>query len=263
MDHHAMPGMAAAPSSPETPAEAPPPPAPADHAADRYYDPAAMAAARRTLRREHGGERYAKVTANLAEYQARDGGAYRWNGEAWYGGDIDRLVVKSEGEGARRGGLEAAEVQAMWSRALTPTFDLQLGLRQDFAPGPARTYGAVALQGVTPYWIEVEGALFVSSQGDLLARLEAAYDLRLTQRLVLQPRAELNFAAQDVAATRTGSGLADGAFGLRLRYEVTRRFAPYVGLSHERRFGRTAALHRMDGEGGDATAVVAGVAGWF
>ncbi|MEO6338752.1 MAG: copper resistance protein B, partial [Caulobacteraceae bacterium] len=119
-------------AEPEIPVTPGPPP-PTDHLADRFYDPASMATARALLAEEHGGSVHSKAMANLLEYQARSGGdGYRWDGEAWYGGDIHRFVAKSEGEGDVRHGLERAEVQALYSRALGPYFDLQAGVRQDF-----------------------------------------------------------------------------------------------------------------------------------
>lgn len=187
-------GTAAAPamSEPEIPA-GPPPPPPRDHAADRFFDPAAMAAARATLRQEHGGMSLSQVMANLFEYQARarGGDGYRWDGQAWFGGDIDRFVLKSEGEGGRRGGLGSAEVQALYSHAIGPYFNVEGGVRQDFSPR-ARTYATLGVEGLAPYWVDVTGALFLSTQGEVLGRAEATYDLRLSQRLILQPRVELN-----------------------------------------------------------------------
>lgn len=258
-----MPGMkgAAAPAEPEIPDTPPPPPAP-DHAADRYYDPAAMAAARAQLREEHGGATLSMFMANLAEHQARHGGGYRWEGEGRLGGDINRFVVKSEGEGSRRGGLDAAEVQGLYAHAIGPYFDLQAGVRQDFAPR-ARTYATIGFEGLAPYWFDVTGALFLSTQGELLARVESTYDLRLSQRLILQPRAELNFAAQDTVETRTGSGLSNAELGLRLRYEITREFAPYVGVSWDRKLGRTATFARQRGDDVGGASFVTGIRAFF
>ena len=256
-DMAAMPGMAA----PDIP-KSPPPPPPADYAADRVFGQDAMNAARDTLRREHGGAVVSQVMARLAEYRAQGGGGYRWDGEAWFGGDINRFVLKSEGEGARRDGLEAAELQALYSRAVGPYFDLQAGVRQDFKP-KSRTYATVGFEGVAPYWFDVEGALFLSNKGELLGRLEGSYDLRLNQRFILQPRAELSFSAQDIPETRTGSGLSNAELGLRLRYEIRREFAPYIGISYERKFGGTADYSRAAGDGADNTSFVVGVRAWF
>ena len=258
-DMSAMPGM----NEPEIP-NGPPPPPPTDHAADRFFDPAAMAASRALLRQEHGGLNLSKVMANIAEYQARSrgGDGYRWDGQAWFGGDINRFVLKSEGEGSRRDGLDSAEMQALYSHAIGPYFNVQGGVRQDFSPH-ARTYATVGVEGLAPYWFDVGGALFLSTQGELLGRAEATYDLRLSQRLILQPRVELNLAAQDTRETRTGAGLSNAELGLRLRYEVTREFAPYIGVSYDRKFSKTASYARALGEDPEATSLVVGVHAWF
>lgn len=239
-----------------------PPPAPTEHAADAFYDPARMAAARALLSEEHGGARYSMVMSNLAEYQARRGGdGYRWEGAAFWGGDTNRFVLKSEGEGSFKDGVDAAEVQGLYSRAIGRYFDLQAGVRQDFPKN--RTYLTIGTEGLMPYWFDVSAAAFLSTKGEVLGRIEGTYDLRLTQRFVLQPRAELNFAAQDTAETRTGSGLSNAELGLRLRYEIRREFAPYIGVSVDRRFGRTADYARTAGEDVRSTAVVVGLRAWF
>jgi copper resistance protein B len=217
-----------------------------------------MADARRGLHREHGGATYYQVLFNLAEYQARKGpDGYRWDGEAWIGGDINRFVLKSEGSGTFGGKLESAEVQALYGRALDPYWNLQGGIRQDLGPGPRRTYAALGVEGIAPYWLALEAALFLSTKGDLLGRVEGSYDQRISQDLVVQPRAELNLAAQDVPEKGIGAGLSDIELGLRLRYERSREFAPYLGISWERKLGDTA-----DEETGGVS-VVAGIRSWF
>ena len=197
---------------------APAPAAPEANDADRIWGRAAMAPARDVLRREHGGMSFSQLMINLAEVQVSKGPErFRWDGEFWYGGDIDRLTIKSEGEGAVRGTAEG-ELQALYSRAIGPYFNVQAGVRRDFAPGADRTYASVGLEGLAPYWFDVEGALFLSDKGDLLARFEGYYDQRITQRLVLQPRLELNLAAQDMPSRGIGAGLVEAEAGLRLRY---------------------------------------------
>ena len=121
----------------------------------------------------------------------------------------------------------------------------------------------LGFEGLAPYWFEVEGAVFVSDRGDVRGRLEGYYDHRITQRLILQPRAELKFAAQDVPENRIGSGLSNAELGLRLRYEIRREFAPYVGVSWDRRFGDTARYARADGDRATSKSIVAGVRVWF
>ena len=143
--------------------------------------------------------------------------------------DLNRIVVKSEGEGRRASGVEAAEAQLLYSRAVGPYFDLQAGVRQDLQSGPRRTYATLGFEGLVPYWFETTGSLFLSDQGDLLGRLEGALDLRLTQRWILQPRGEVNLAAQHIPKLGVGSSVSNVELGLRLRYEIRREFAPYVG----------------------------------
>lgn len=240
----------------------PPPSVPADFAADRVFDPAVMARARAQLQTEHGGSVLSKIMVSLGELQIRGGeNGYRWEGEAWVGGDINRFVVKTEGEGA--GELESAEVQALYSRAVSPYFDLQAGIRQDLQAGPKRTYATVGFEGIAPYWFETSGALFLSNKGELLARLEGSYDLRLTQRWILQPRVEANVTGQDIPELELGSGVSSIELGLRLRYEIKREFAPYVGVSFDRKFGRTADYARIAGKEVEATSFVIGVRAWF
>ncbi len=243
---------------------APAPAPPTDHYADRSFSQADMAAARRQLKREHGGSIHSMVMFNLAEFQARKGGdGFRWDGEGWYGGDINRAVVKTEGEGGFRSGVDTAEVQLLYNRALDPYWNLQGGVRYDFRPNPSRTYATIGITGLAPYWFEVEGALFLSNKGDVLARAEGYYDQRITQRLILQPRVELNFSAQDVPENRLGSGLTNAELGLRLRYEIKREFAPYIGVSFDRKVGDTARFARADGDRASATSLVLGVRTWF
>ena len=237
---------------------------PTDRAADRYFGAEAMAAAKTALQREHGGQKLSMIQFDLAELQVRNGrDGYRWDGEGWFGGDIDRLVIKSEGRGDIGGRLDEAEVQALYSRAIGPYFNLQAGVRQDIRPQPARTYATVGIEGLAPYWFEVAGSLYLSDKGDVLARAEGYYDQRITQRLILQPRVELNFAAQDVRDNGIGVGLSDAELGLRLRYEIKREFAPYVGISYDAKVGRTARFARAEGERAHATSLVFGLRTWF
>ncbi|WP_298671590.1 copper resistance protein B [uncultured Sphingomonas sp.] len=267
-DMAGMPGMtmpAMAQGGTALPAgNAPAPPPPTDHYADRYFPATDMSRARMAMMHEQGGQALYQVMFNLAEYQARRGrDGYRWDGEAFVGGDINRLWLKSEGAGVLRDGVESAEIQALYSRAIGPYFNLQAGVRHDFQPRPTRTYATVGFEGLAPYMFEVEGALFLSNKGEVLGRLEGYYDQRLTQRLILQPRVEFNLSAQDVPELRLGSGLTDAELGLRLRYEVSRQFAPYIGVSYEAKTGRTADFARADGKDPATTSFVAGVRFWF
>ncbi len=265
-----MPAMPAVKPADETAKAVPPPEAgndiapdaPGDFAADGFYSKTEMDVARATLRNEHGGVIVSKFMVNELEYsRARGEDGYRWNAEAWLGGDINRFVFKTEGEGAEQ--LDDAEIQALYSRAIGPYANLQAGVRYDIEPNPSRAYLALGLDALAPYWFEVEGAVFVGERGDILARVEGRYDLLLTQRLALQPRAELNFATKGDAARGRGDGLTDADIGLRLRYEVRREFAPYIGLSWHRRFGETADLARAAGERVEATSFIVGLRAWY
>jgi len=254
-------GAAAAAGTDLPAGDAPPPAPPTDRAAARFYDPATMAAADRRMRAEHGGMTFGQVMFDLAEVQVRDGrDGLRWDGEGWYGGDRDRFVVKSEGDG-RVDRIDRAEVQALYSRAIGPYTDVQGGLRQDLGAGARRTYATVGVEGLAPYWFQYEGALFLSDRGDLLGRVQGYYDQRITQRLILQPRVELNVAAQDVPASGIAAGLSEAELGLRLRYEIRRELAPYVGVNWEHR--------RRIAQGGDGdadsngAALVVGLRSWF
>lgn len=241
----------------------PPPPVPLDHPADLYFPPDRMAAARRDMVHMHHFSTTV-LRLDMLEYRlagGRDG--YAWSGEIWTGDDYDRLVLASEGEGTFGEAPEQVELQAKWRHALDPYFNLELGIRQDFRPDPDRTYALIGVHGHAPYWIEVEGQLFVSNKGDVHARLEASHDWRFTQRVILQPAAEANFAFQNVPALDTGSGLATIELGARLRYEFQPGFGPYVGVHWEQKLGRTADLARLGGESASGVAVVFGIRSWF
>lgn len=240
------------------------PAVPTDHAADAFYDTAEMAAARAAMLKESGGMTYSQLMLDRLEYRAQKGSdLYAWEGEGWIGGDINRLAIKTEGEGEIGGPLERAELQALYSRAIDPWFNLEAGVRQDFRPTPQRTYAVVGIDGLAPYWFEVGAQAFLSSKGDAHLRLEGSYDQRLTQRLILQPAVEVNIAAQDVPELGIGSGLSDIELGLRLRYEFAREFAPYIGVNWERKLGQTADYARADGEQASETSLVMGIRFWF
>ncbi len=247
---------------PQASTDAPAPPT--DFAADRIFGADVMAASRDLLRREHGAHVLAKVMVNRAEYAAvRGEDGYHWEGEAWFGGDINRAVLKTEGEGVIDGSVESAEVQALYSRAIGPYFDLQAGLRHDLTPNPSRSYAVLGLEGLAPYWFEIEAAAFLSDRGDVTARLEASYDQLITQRLIVEPSVELNLSAQNIPAMGVGSGLSGIETGLRLRYEIRREFAPYVGVSYARKIGNTADFARASGGHVGETAFVIGIRTWF
>lgn len=213
---------------------------------------------------EHGGQLYGQVLVEQLEYRFQDGkDVMAWDAQAWYGGDYEKIRLKTEGAFKPGDGVEDAEVQLLYSRLVSYYWDVQAGLRHDFRPEPSRSYGVIGLQGLAPGFFEIDLNGFVSERGDLSARLKAEYDLLITQRLVLQPKAEFNLAAQDVPELGIAQGLNDLELGLRLRYEVTREFAPYLGVTWHRKLGETASFARQDGEDVDEFAVLAGVRFWF
>lgn len=189
--------------------------------------------------------------------------SYVWDMQGWYGGDYKRLWIKTEGEGEQGESPENAELQALYSRRFAPFWDWQLGVRHDFEPRPDRTHLVLGLQGVVPYEFEWDSALFLSNEGDLTARLEVEYDLRITQRLIIQPRLELNAAASDIPELDLGSGVNNSELGLRLRYEISRELAPYIGVAWEQRYGDTKDFARQAGEPASVTSFVVGIHGWF
>lgn len=199
---------------------------------------------------------------NQLEWQGGDGNAQSWDIKGWVGGDIDRLWLRSEGERSA-GRTESAEVQALWGHAISPWWDLVGGVRQDFKPGDSQTWAAFGLQGMALYNFEAEATLFVGQSGHTAARLEGDYDILLTNRLILQPTAELNFYAQNDPQRGIGSGLSESELGLRLRYEIRREFAPYVGVSWNRAYGQTAQYARDEDEDIHQLRWVVGVRLWF
>jgi len=250
------------------PPVAPPPPEALkgpENAADTVWGPAAMEPSRAfLLTKEHGGGTAARFLIDRAETRVRDGrDGYLLDVQAWYGGDIDKLWLKSEVEGQWGKKLEHAEAQALWSHAIGPWFDLQAGVRYDPQPGPNRTHLVLGVEGLAPYWWEVEGAVFLSNKGDVTARAEGEYDLRITQKLILQPRAEVDLSLQDVPELAIGSGLTSASLGLRLRYQISPLVAPYVGIEYERAFGDTRDFHRAEGDDPGGFNLLAGVRLWF
>lgn len=247
----------------QSPGSAEPPPIAHDRPADRYYDPAQMAEAEAMAMGAHGSASYTQVLFDLAEYQVRDGkNGYRWEAEAWTG-DLNRAVLRGKGEGTFGEGLEHAEFQLLYSHALDPWWNLQAGVRQDLGSKPDRTHAVIGIEGLAPYFFHVTAAAFLSQKGDATARLEASYDQRLSQRLILQPRVEFDLSAQDIPELRIGSGLTQAELGLRLRYEISREFAPYVGVNWTWKAGKTADYARIEGRDTIDHAVVAGVRFWF
>lgn len=264
MDQNAQGGTSAATAAPEM--ETPPPPEAGSgppRAADAIWGAAAMAASRRDLQQSHGDFPVFWFQGDRLETQLRKGrDAYLWDVQGYYGGPTQRLWFKSEGEGRFGDRAEDAEFQALYSRAIAPFWDLQAGIRQDVA-GPATTHAVIGIQGLAPYRFEVDAALFLSHRGDVTARIEAELDQRVAQRLILQPRIELNLAAQDIARLGVGAGIDKVEVGVRLRYEFAREFAPYFGVEQGWRLGRSADFARAAGDDPCVTNYVVGIRFWF
>ncbi len=202
--------------------------------------------------------------ADEFEYRVNDGAdTFYWEAQGWLGGDTNKAWLKTRGEQVIDGALEQAEVQLLYSRNVADFWDFQVGVRHDFEPQPNRTFGAIGFHGLAPYFFEVDTAMFVSEKGEVSFRLEGEYELLLTQRLILQPKFETNLAVQEVRERGIGSGFNDVELGLRLRYEITRKFAPYIGVSWEKALGQTADFVRDEGEDTSVLGFVGGIRFWF
>ena len=182
--------------------------------------------------------------------------------QGWLGKDLQKLWFKTDVERVD-GETEEAELQALYSQAIAPYWDVQVGMRQDFQPTPSRTWAVIGLQGLAPYFFEIDTALFIGESGRTALRLEAEYELLFTQRLILTPEIEVNIYGQNDADIGIGSGLSDIEAGLRLRYEIRREFAPYIGVNWNKSFGDTADFARSAGEETDDLQWVIGVRVWF
>lgn len=267
LDPHAGHDMSAMPADDSGASEvgdASAPAPPEDHAADAVFGAEIMARSRKELAHEVGGMGYSLVMLDLAEVGFQKGSeTYRFEGEAFTGGNINRFGLKFEGEGAFGQRIDDLELQALYSRAIAPYWNLQAGVRYDIKPDPSRTYAVLGVEGMTPYWFKINAATFLSNKGEVQARIEGSYDLRLTQRLILQPRIEANFSFQDIPSLGVGSGLSDFEAGLRLRYEIEQEIAPYVGFEWRKQAGDTARFTRLAGDDPDRLSLIAGIRIWF
>jgi copper resistance protein B len=201
----------------------------------------------------------------LEQFEDRTSGgehSFRYDGQGWYGTDTDKLWVKSEGLVSERGRFEDGQHEILYDRAISTFFDLQGGVRLDLDDGPTRAWAAIGIQGLLPYFFDVEATAYFSDQG-AAARLKASYDLLLTQRLILQPQAELNFYSDSDRERGTGSGLSDIDAGIRLRYELSRKFAPYIGVTYRAPIGQAANFARQDRESTGDVRFAFGVRAWF
>ena len=182
---------------------------------------------------------------------SRDGTVYSWDFDGWVGSDYNKLWLKSEGDKTEGETVEDAEFWAMYSRNIARFWDVQVGIRYDDRPN-STTYLTAGLEGLAYYFFETEAHLFVSEDGNLTARIRQENDLLITQRLITQPYFEFNLSAQEVPELGIGSGVTSGEFGIQTRYEFSRKFAPYIDFSYDRKFGSTSAITRKDSKNRDA-----------
>lgn len=203
------------------------------------------------------------VLADQLEWRdANAGSAASWDLKGWIGRDTERLWFRAEGERVDNR-TEDSEAHLLWGRRVTRWWDVVAGARQDFKPGPSQTWLALGVQGLAPYMFEVEATAYVGDGGQTAARLEAEYELLVTNHLILQPLLELNVYGKDNEARGIGAGFSSLEAGLRLRYEIRREVAPYVGITWARKLGETADLAELAGEDIDDAQLVAGVRAWF
>lgn len=184
------------------------------------------------------------------------------DGQGWVGKDLQKLWLKAETERSD-GETEEAELQALYSQAIAPFWDMQVGLRQDFQPTPNRSWAVIGFQGLAPYFFEIDTALFIGESGRTALRLEAEYELLFTQQLILTPEIEINLSGQNDTDLGIGSGLSHVETGLRLRYEIRRELAPYIGVNWSKSFGNTADFRRAEGENTHDIQWVIGLRAWF
>lgn len=202
----------------------------------------------------------------LNQFEGRTNGdttQLRWSGQAWVGTDYDKFWVKTEGFRQSNGTIDDGLHEFLYDRAISTYWDLQGGIRADIDSGPTRTWGAFGIQGLAPQFFDFEATVYARDQGHFAAKLEGSYDLAITQRLILQPQAELNFYSKADPARLVGTGLSEIDAGLRLRYEFDRKFAPYIGVAYDGKFGETATFARRAGESTGGARFVFGIRSWF
>ncbi|MBT8117558.1 MAG: copper resistance protein B [Gammaproteobacteria bacterium] len=206
---------------------------------------------------------FASLLVNrLESVRTDDNTSTTYDLQGWYGRDYDRVVLKAEGD-IDSGRLEDASTELLWGHAVATFWDTQIGVRYDGGEDPDRAWLAFGVQGLAPYWFELDAAAYIGEAGRTAISLEAEYELLLTQKLILQPRIEADWYGKRDAARGLGDGLSDLSAGLRLRYEVRREFAPYLGVEWARKFGETEDFARSAGLDPNETRFVAGLRFWF
>jgi copper resistance protein B len=209
-----------------------------------------------------------RLTAHVLfdQLEGRNSGsntAFRWDGQGWLGTDYDKLWIKSEGFVRSDGKVDDGRHEFLYDRAVTTYFDLQGGVRSDIDSHPTRNWAAFGIQGLAPLFFDLEATGYVSGQGHFAGRVQASYDLLITQRLILQPEVELNLYSKADRARLVGAGISDIDTGLRLRYEISRKFAPYIGVAYAGKFGQSAGFARRAGESSGDVRFLFGVRSWF
>lgn len=208
-------------------------------------------------------QKFSFLLIDRLEYGAQPGPNVRnWDAQGWVGGDLNKFWLKTEGEDEPGRGLERAELQLLYARRVSPFWHAQAGIRREGRPGNWANAAVLGVQGLAPYWFETEAMLFFERKG-VAARLEFETDLLVTQRLILQPRFETQLSGFTDRERGMGSGLQHVELGMRLRYEIRREFAPYVGIVWTRRFGQTASIARDEGNAVRGTGVVVGLRVWY
>jgi copper resistance protein B len=212
----------------------------------------------------HDNKTYFSVEAEQLEYRLNNGeNTFNWDVKSWVGGDYNKFILKTEGEIGLEEGAGEAEIQGLYSRNIAPFWDLQVGVRYDRNFGEnndkGRGFAVIGIEGVTPYFIDIEASLFVSEKGDISARLKAEKEFLLSQKLILQPQMEVNLAAQQVEDFGVGTGLNEVELGLRLKYEISKQFTPYLGINWQHKFAGSADFAQKEGENIDNFSILGGV----
>jgi copper resistance protein B len=197
------------------------------------------------------------------EWRYSDGlNSVHWDAQGWYGTDYNKLWLKTEGK--RSGGVtQDGRAELLWDRIFSRWWSAQAGVRHDFGDGPSRDWLALGVEGLAPYFFNIEATAYLGDAGRTAARFRAEYELLFTQRLILQPRFEATAYGKDDPQRQIGAGLSDLQLGLRVRYEIRREFAPYLGVVWERSLGKTADLVRASGKDPSDFQVLAGIRFWF
>ena len=205
------------------------------------------------------------VHALLDQFEARyggSGGQFRYDGQAWFGSDYNKLWLKSEGTVGTDGRFGDGDHEILYDRAISRYFDVQSGVRLDIDHGPTRAWGAIGLQGLALYFFDAEATFYFSDRG-VAGRLTGSYDIFITNRLILQPQAELNFYSNSDSARGVGRGLSDIDTGLRLRYEWHRKIAPYIGITYSNMFHENSNFRGDIWKNGSGANFTFGIRSWF